>query len=404
MLATEEASRLHQQRRRRAAELHTVITAATAELLSIVAEVDASESFFEDGNGGLTDWLAGTLRLSPRTARSWIRLARKLRDYPEVEAALSAGVLTVDQVAALVRYVSPDEADAEFVAAMRNVPAGELEDVARSRRRISVADAREERALRTFHSWFSDDERTYFYRGRLPAEEGVIVEAAVDLLATQAPLHEDCGLFRPFAERGADAIVQMASEALAGGGNPDRATVVVHVDAAVVAGNADGLGHIEFGPAIPAAAASRMACDGRIQLVAHSSDGSPIGVGRTSRSIPYWLERLVRRRDGGCRFPACERTRWTNVHHIAFWTRDDGPTDYDNLVTLCGYHHRLIHDGGWTVHGDPADHLTWRRHTGAVYRPPDDQFETSFNWQEYCVESLPTVEERLARLRANSPP
>mgnify|MGYP001826468070 CR=1 FL=1 len=229
---------------------------------------------------------------------------------------------------------------------------------------------------------------------------------AVELLAAQAPLHEDCGLFRPFAERGADALVQMASEALAGGGNPDRATVVVHVDANVLVADDDegGEARIEFGPTIPAAAAHRMACDGRIQLVAHSSDGSPIGVGRTSRSIPYWLERLVRRRDGGCRFPACERTRWTNVHHIAFWTRDDGPTDYNNLVTLCGYHHRLIHDGGWTVHGNPSNRLTWRRHTGVIYRPPDDQFGTSFDWQQYCVESTRTVEERLAALPSRDPP
>ena len=141
-----------------------------------------------------------------------------------------------------------------------------------------------------------------------------------------------------------------------------------------------------------------------IQLVAHGTDGAVIGVGRTRRTIPYWLERLVRRRDGGCRFPACGRTRWTNVHHIEFWTRDAGPTDYDNLVTLCGYHHRLIHDNGWTLEGDPSGRLTWRRHTGDLYRPPDDQFGTSFDWQEYSVQSLPTVEERLARLRANAPP
>ena len=404
MAATEEASRVHQQRRCRAADLNAVITAATAELLGVIAEVDESESFFEDGNGGLHDWLAGTLRCSPGTARSWIGLARKLREYPEFEAAMARGLLTVDQVTALVRYVQPDEANREFVEAIRDVPVADLENVAQNHRRIRAEDAREERAARSFHSWFSDDGRTYFYRGRCPAEEGVIVDAAIELLATQAPLHEDCGLFRPFSERGADAIVQMASETLAARGNADRATVVVHVDAEVLLTESDGVGHIEFGPAIPAAAAQRVACDGRIQLVAHSDDGAVIGVGRTQRTIPYWLERLVRQRDGGCRFPACGRTRWTNVHHIAFWTRDHGPTDDDNLVTLCGYHHRLIHDNGWSVEGDPRERLVWRRPTGDRYRPPGDQFGTSFDWQEYSVRSLPTVEERLAMLRANSPP
>jgi hypothetical protein len=42
-----------------------------------------------------------------------------------------------------------------------------------------------------------------------------------------------------------------------------------------------------------------------------------------------------------------------HAHHIKHWA-SGGPTDSDNLVMLCGYHHRLVHDGGWvmTAHDD----------------------------------------------------
>ncbi|MGH2734092.1 MAG: hypothetical protein ACRDKZ_00820, partial [Actinomycetota bacterium] len=30
-------------------------------------------------------------------------------------------------------------------------------------------------------------------------------------------------------------------------------------------------------------------------------------------------------------------------------TRDEGPTDLVNLYLLCGYHHHLVHEGGWDM-------------------------------------------------------
>ena len=36
------------------------------------------------------------------------------------------------------------------------------------------------------------------------------------------------------------------------------------------------------------------------------------------------------------------------MHHIRPWYLD-GETELDNLVSLCGFHHHLVHEGGWTV-------------------------------------------------------
>ncbi|MFZ0178952.1 MAG: HNH endonuclease signature motif containing protein, partial [Candidatus Dormiibacterota bacterium] len=65
-------------------------------------------------------------------------------------------------------------------------------------------------------------------------------------------------------------------------------------------------------------------------------------------------------RDQGCRFPGCDRPpAWTDGHHIIHWP--DGPTELDNLVSLCRPHHRAVHEQGWRIH--IADGL-------AVVEPP----------------------------------
>jgi hypothetical protein len=57
-----------------------------------------------------------------------------------------------------------------------------------------------------------------------------------------------------------------------------------------------------------------------------------------------------------------------HLHHLVHWA-DGGSTDLDNLVTLCGHHHRLVHEGGWGLVGHPGRHLTFLRPDGRPFRP-----------------------------------
>ena len=66
------------------------------------------------------------------------------------------------------------------------------------------------------------------------------------------------------------------------------------------------------------------------------------------------IRRALRVRDGGCRFPGCDRSRFTHAHHIKHWA-DGGETRLDNLVTLCSFHHRQVHDGGYGVRVDEGE-------------------------------------------------
>ncbi|MFW6200514.1 MAG: HNH endonuclease signature motif containing protein, partial [Gemmatimonadota bacterium] len=65
------------------------------------------------------------------------------------------------------------------------------------------------------------------------------------------------------------------------------------------------------------------------------------------RTISPALRRALEVRDRGCRFPGCG-LRFTDGHHVEHWA-DGGETRLDNLILLCGFHHRLVHEGGWRV-------------------------------------------------------
>jgi hypothetical protein len=76
----------------------------------------------------------------------------------------------------------------------------------------------------------------------------------------------------------------------------------------------------------------------------------PLSVGRATRTIPASIRTALVLRDQGCRFPGCDRPpAWTDGHHIIHWG-DGGPTDLENLVSLCRRHHRRVHEEGWRIH------------------------------------------------------
>lgn len=87
------------------------------------------------------------------------------------------------------------------------------------------------------------------------------------------------------------------------------------------------------------------------------------------------MMRQIRYRDHECRFPGCDARRFTQAHHIVWW-RHGGRTDLDNLVLLCFFHHRLVHEYGWTIRREADGTVRWCRPDGAAYRtgpgPPSE--------------------------------
>jgi len=140
---------------------------------------------------------------------------------------------------------------------------------------------------------------------------------------------------------------------------------------------------------IPAAIAQRIACDCDVwRCVLDQNTGLPLEVGRTHRIVPHWIRKALHARDQGCRFPGCTApVAWTDAHHRIAWY-EGGETNIDNLLSLCRFHHVMVHEGRWT--------LAWDHTTGAVYafRPDGTPYELG--------PSLPHVSP--TRRRGDPPP
>ena len=123
-----------------------------------------------------------------------------------------------------------------------------------------------------------------------------------------------------------------------------------------------GLGATETGEQLTASAVRRLCCEAHVIPAVLGARAEVLDVGRSQRLVTAAVWRALVARDRHCRFPGCSRPPiMCHGHHVVHWA-DGGPTSLDNMVLLCGHHHRLIHAGPWQIRrGGPA---------GFVFDPP----------------------------------
>ena len=328
---------------------------ASAQTLAAVAEWDARELWKDDGATSMSSWLAARHALAWGTAREWVRVARALTELPAIAEAYAAGRLSWDQLRFLTKFATAETDALWALDAPAWSPAALYREALRHQR-VRATDVADARAMRSLYLSWDEDMRLLYLEGRLPAEQGAAVQAALEARAQDVVLADAPDA--PADARMADALVELVTDAGSGGG---REVLVVHADAGILAGEASAgedlspsLAETESGVRLSSDAVRRIACDAKVEWVLES-EGRPVGVGRRSRHIPPWLMRLLRHRDlGTCRFPGCERRRWLKAHHLVHWA-DGGATDLDNLVLLCHAHHRLLHEDGWRTSGHPVN-------------------------------------------------
>lgn len=109
----------------------------------------------------------------------------------------------------------------------------------------------------------------------------------------------------------------------------------------------------------------RSLCDCEVEAVV-TKDGEAVGISTRSKPVTGRQRRLVLQRDEHrCRFPGCGRRGWLQVHHIQHRARQ-GDNQLQNLLSVCWYHHRAVHEGGWSVRRDANGRPEFVGPTGRV--------------------------------------
>ncbi len=377
--ATEALERLESE----LTELWGHLTAATYRFLMLVAEFDRSEAYARHGLPSTAHWLNWQCGIGMTAARAKVRVARSLEHLPEVSAGFARGEFSYSKVRAITRVATPaNESVLAHIA--RYGTASHVEKLVRkyrwTQRRDAEKNAQSQHLNRCVH-YFYDENDTFVLNARLPPEIGAIVakalQAAGDVLR-ESPDREARDERSELARQGesrllwsalstaraadradalrlvADAFLAARSEEVESTSLGDRFQVVVHVDQAVLAEPASvpdiepHHSELDAGPALALATVRRLCCDGTAVGILEGRDGEPLNIGRKSRAIPPAMRRAMLARDGGCRFPGCDRTRFCDGHHVQHWA-NGGETKLGNIVTLCSFHHTLVHEGGFGV-------------------------------------------------------
>jgi hypothetical protein len=342
---------------------------AHRDLLELIAEVGRREAWRAEGANDLAHWVAMRYHLSAWKAHRWVHAAEALSSLPLVGAALGGGRLGIDQVAELTRFATPEtERDLLGWAEARSAGAiAHRADLERRRERAELASVERERSVR----WgYSHDGMRFELEAELPADQGALVASALDRLAERIPASpEEVDQPWPLEARRADALVALCVGPVSADPSPSRASIVMHAQLETLVGplrtapNAE----VERGPVLAPETLRRLACDAGLQVSLDDAHGTPLMLGRRSRTPSAAMVGALRRRDRTCRFPGCERVRYTDAHHVVWWSRGGG-TDLANLVLLCGFHHRLVHEGGWRLQLEPDAIVRWFRPNGERYR------------------------------------
>ena len=399
------------------------IAALTCQWLVHVTELVVRGIWAEDGQSTPGVWLSWRVGVAPATAREYVRVGLALRTAPKIRDRFAAGTLSYSKVRAITRVAAPqtedmllDLADAAPAGALERIIAGCRHQLADRERWADDPPTPGDVDPRDFQRLERDPD-TVEYRVRVSAADAAAFDARIDRLVDLAdradhqptlqavadPTDEedDEPVHVPIAARRAQALCDALATAVASG-PPDRSgdddhLVVLHVDAAELAAavradqaeDAGGSVSAEATPerrrrvvtgrgrstSLAPSAITRLACTADLRLAgiddADDPRGHPADIGRRSRRVPPDLRRALVLRDRHCRFPGCHRTHRLHAHHVWHWALG-GPTDLDNLLLVCSFHHRFVHDAHWQLHAVDPINGRWTFHPpgGATPRHP----------------------------------
>jgi len=319
-----------------------------ARIAMAVRRLEGCGDWAADGSVSMAAWLRHHGRLSSRDAFRWIRRGRFLDRFPAIAAAACDRTISAGQVDALQQACPVAlesilaEQQVEMVAIVAPLSVADTEQVCRvwKQRAEAVIDTPEP----------TEPERS-MKMGR--ADDGALVGSFVldDAAALEfaqairnASTWEGGSDERSIHRRNADALFDIAAFYNKNHDKPGTPRNHPHLELSL---EADSLDHRPTGfdadqRLIHHATVDTHLCDCVIHRVMRA-ENIVTGYGRARYTVPKNLFRQIAARDGGCRFPGCDRkVRHCDAHHIRYW-RNMGLTELENLVLLCSRHHHVVH-------------------------------------------------------------
>jgi len=355
-------------------EIRESIDRLEAVFASGLRRFDTCGEYRADGAVSLVDWLRWKAKLSGGAAMERVTIARQLEQLPQTRQAFASGNVGYQHVALLARSAEKVGAAAvqgeetSLLKAAETMDPGRFAGVAREfeyRVDHAAALAEANRAYTRRYLHLSDvKDGLVHLDGLLDAEGGATLKTA--LSALMPPPRNDDG--RTSAQRRADALVELARRPLDGsklgtvGGQ--RPHLVITASAETVAGLPDAPpAQLEGVGPIPIETAQRHACDASISWLLGQAELES-ETSHAHQRIPAPTRRALVARDRGCVVNHCNRPpTWCDGHHVVWWTRG-GKTALSNLALVCGRHHRMLHEEGWTLE---------RKDSRWVARPPGNR-------------------------------
>lgn len=205
-----------------------------------------------------------------------------------------------------------------------------------------------------------DDDGMAEYRLRLDPEGKEVLEAMLGPLSAPKPTPE-CSDLRGSDQRRAEALVEICRRAAAAGGAAPattKAQIFVTVDLDDLRERCGAGVTLLTGQLLPTETIRRMACDATIIPVVLGTDSQILDVGRARRLFTPGMLHALWLRDKGCTIPGCTAPPfWADAHHLVHWV-DGGQTCLTNGALLCGRHHTIAHQRGWTATATTSE-VTW---------------------------------------------
>ena len=330
-------------------------SAWTARLASLMA----TGEYKADGALSAVAWVRERCNLSGGAAAERVNIARQLEKLPRTEKAFAAGSVGFQHVALIARTAENigalpvQKEEGNLLKAAQRMDPGRFAGVAkdfehRIDQEAAMAEANRAYARRYLHISEPQDGMVRL-GGILDAEGGATLKTALNALMPPPKADDN----RTPGQRRADALVELARRTLDGsklgtvGGQRPHLVITASVETLAGLPGAPSAQLEGVGP-IPMETAQRHACDPTLSWLMGQAELEN-ETSHAQRRIPAATRRALVARDRDCVFNGCHRPAiWCDGHHLTWWTRG-GKTALPNLALVCGRHHRMLHEDGWTL-------------------------------------------------------